>query len=532
MKRILVCTESSFLSSGYAIYGREIMKRLHKKYEIAEHGAYGSDLDPRVSLIPWKFYGNLPVNEEEQKRYSDGPDVYGAFKFEQVCLDFQPTHIISFRDIWMDTHIINSPFRKLFKHIWMPAHDSSPSQENWINDYASADCLITYQAWSKEQLEQRGLKVFGYASPAAEQEFQPINDSVKEKLGIDPDLKVIGTVMRNQRRKLFPELFRSFRQYLDKYGRKDIVLLCHTSYPETGGWNFPQLLKEFSLSSKVYFTYMCNECGAIAAMPFLGPMSICNKCGKPELKLPNVQHSVDNSVLSVIYNAMDLYVQYCTNEGFGMPLCEAAACGVPVAGSDYSALEDVLEKLDGYKIPCDMWRELETGSDKALPKCEEFVEILNEFFKLPDQLRKIKGKKTHTLFEKYYSWDKTAEIWMDAVESVEPPNVQWNEDYDLHNVPPIPDHSRWSNPQYARWLIGEVLRDTSKVGSYLESRILRDLNYGYYLSNHSHYYYSDASMLFKRPTLHPFNRELAYKEMSNIRGKINYWENERFKLFS
>ena len=42
-KRILFCSEATFLNTGYATYTREILKYLHGtgKYEIAEMASYG-----------------------------------------------------------------------------------------------------------------------------------------------------------------------------------------------------------------------------------------------------------------------------------------------------------------------------------------------------------------------------------------------------------------------------------------------------------------------------------------------------------
>ena len=54
-KKILLCNEASFLNTGYATYGRELMKRLYasNKYELAEFSTYASHQDERFSHIPW-----------------------------------------------------------------------------------------------------------------------------------------------------------------------------------------------------------------------------------------------------------------------------------------------------------------------------------------------------------------------------------------------------------------------------------------------------------------------------------------------
>ena len=77
-KRILFCSEATFLNTGYATYTREILNYLHStgKYELAEMAAYGTRNDPRAANTPWKFYGVMPPDnapEEEKNRYNSNP---------------------------------------------------------------------------------------------------------------------------------------------------------------------------------------------------------------------------------------------------------------------------------------------------------------------------------------------------------------------------------------------------------------------------------------------------------------------------
>ena len=90
--------------------------------------------------------------------------------------------------------------------------------------------------------------------------YAPVADKNAHKLamGIDPEYKVIGTVMRNQRRKLYPDLFEAFKIFLDKSENKKYYLYCHTSYPDLG-WDIPELLHQYELASNVLFTYICPE---------------------------------------------------------------------------------------------------------------------------------------------------------------------------------------------------------------------------------------------------------------------------------
>ena len=92
--------EFSYLSTGYSTYGREILTRFHnsEKYEVAEFATYIDHEDSRVKDIPWTVFCNLPVspnspnhNKEEVDRYNSNPiNAFGAWRFEDVCLNYKP----------------------------------------------------------------------------------------------------------------------------------------------------------------------------------------------------------------------------------------------------------------------------------------------------------------------------------------------------------------------------------------------------------------------------------------------------------
>ena len=89
-----------------------------------------------------------------------------------------------------------------------------------------------------------------------------------------------------------------------------------------------------------------------------------------------------------------------------MPQVEAAACGVPVMGTDYSAMESVLRKLGGITIkPAALYKELETVCLRAVPDNDLAAKEMADFFSLPKEMRKNIGKSTREAFEKYYQWD-------------------------------------------------------------------------------------------------------------------------------
>ena len=160
-KKILLCNEASFLNTGYATYGRELMKRLYasNKYELAELATYVSPNDERFSQIPWKTYSNLPDPNDAQESDLYRSNVtyqFGEFKFEHVLLDFQPDIVVDIRDWWMLEFEERSPFRGLFYWAIMPTVDASPQNEQWLSTYNSADAVFNYSDWGYEVLKQEG----------------------------------------------------------------------------------------------------------------------------------------------------------------------------------------------------------------------------------------------------------------------------------------------------------------------------------------------------------------------------------------
>ena len=531
-KRVLFVSEASYLNTGYATYSREVLKRLHSsnKYQIAEFSIYGGIEDKRRSSIPWKNYPNMPdpQNEEQNKVYgSDSMNQFGKWRFERVCIDFKPDVVLTIRDWWMDAFIQHSPLRKYFKWIWMPTVDASPQNEEWIDSFSDADTVLTYSDWAvdvlKSQSDQMNVKCA--APPSASEDFFqiPNKSAHKERMGIDPSWKIIGTVMRNQRRKLFPELFEAFGKYLKKTGKTDIYLYCHTSYPDNG-WDLPKYLFENEISSRVLFTYVCEACGAPSPSKFSDTAKPCDKCGQFAAKMSNVSSGVDTKTLGAIYNLFDIYIQPANSEGFGLPIVEAAACGVPVLATDYSAMESEVRKLSGYPIKLRTKHvEMETGCDRALPDTDHIVELFEKLLDKPEPLRLAEGKKARDAFEKNYGWDKTAKIWAECIDEL---------DYGIWNLPVDPANPKadipeiQNNKELLDFLILAVVNEPKLLNTYSMNKILRDFNFGAVKNNPGGFFYGELS-LFNRENYRPFTRDQLINAFRQKAEQKNFWENAR-----
>ena len=491
-----MCSEASYLSSGFSTYAKEILKRLYAtgKYEIAEFASYAKINDPRDSDIPWLFYANMPSdNDPRANEYHQNPEnQFGRWRFERVLLDFKPDIVFDVRDYWMNAYQQNSPLRPYYHWVVMPTIDSEPQQEDWIDTYLSADAIFTYSDFGRDVLKRQSNNKIRYidtASPGVDLNvFRPyIKDkaSIRQALGIPQDAYIFGSIMRNQKRKLIPELFDALQSMRDKnpelYNKS--LLYLHTSFPDAG-WDIPQLLKEYNIANKVLFTYVCQNCKNATSMLFNHVRATCNKCGQKALHMPNVNNGVTSEQLSHIINTFDIYVQYAICEGFGMPQVEAASCGIPVASVNYSAMEDIIKKLNGYSIKvAKYFKEMETKAIRVYPDNDSLLNILDQHDKLPSFLKEQKRLETRKLTELHYNWDNIAKKWENYFDNAILTNQQGKWDIKLPKLNPIPEEvgrsEQGSNYDFVYDLFKRSIPNHPVLRSMTPLNMIRDLDYGY-----------------------------------------------------
>lgn len=530
-KKILFLSEAAYLNTGYAKYSKEVLSRLHnsKKYEVAELSVYGSAEDPRRKSIPWKNYPNLPSsnNEKEASFYGNNPaNQFGAWRFERTCLDFEPDVVFSIRDFWMDSFVFHSPYRRIFQWAWMPTVDAAPQNPEWISMFSDADYVLTYSDWAKRVLEEQAgntINTVGVASPSASSEYRQMDKkAIRDEFGIPTDWNIVGTVMRNQRRKLFPVLIEAFAAYLKKTSDVKTYLYLHTSYPDAG-WNLAELLHENGISSRVLMSYVCSNCHGFEVSCFQDAKKVCPYCKSYASTPCNVSNGISETHLAKIYNLFDLYVQCANSEGFGLPQVEAAACGTPIACTNYSAMEDIVQKLSAFPIGFSKYKELETGCDRAVPDKDSIVQILESFFAKNVEERSLISKETRDLFEKGYSWDKTTEEWMKIADVCE--YADWKQPPRLIKEQKI-DMKMPSTMAFIETILNTFMYTESHKNSHFSRTIHTDLIRGSSRSSWDSFFSSEFSP-FSDSRQKPCTREIIVKFLSDRLRNYNIWEDVR-----
>jgi glycosyltransferase involved in cell wall biosynthesis len=496
--KILMCSEASFIKSGFGTYAKEILSRLHKtnKYIIAEFASYGFVNDPRDKEIDWIYYANaVKDGDPRHKEYQSRTDnQFGRWRFEKVLLDFKPDIVIDVRDYWMSSYQLYSPLREYFHWILMPTVDSFPQQEEWIDTFLNADAVFTYSDWGARVLASQSSGKINYidtTSPGVDLTTFNIQDKAqaRQTMGISDDYFIVGSVMRNQKRKLIPELCVVLRSTIDMLKENNDILgeklrlYLHTSYPDAG-WDLPELLKDYGLMNRVLFTYFCRTCSQPHASVFQGPNKICPKCLNQSCSLPSVTNGLSSQQLATVYNTFDIYSQYAICEGFGMPQVEAGACGIPVATVEYSAMIDIIDKLEAFTIRVGtVFKELETKALRVYPNNSDLSNIITEFAKLSKSDQDKKRSSTRELTEKYYSWDNIAKKWEQYLDKLnETYRATWDEPSNiLKNIANKEqlEQNKEKNFDYALTFCANNLNDMDAIGSYRILDLLKSADYGF-----------------------------------------------------
>jgi glycosyltransferase involved in cell wall biosynthesis len=538
-KRILFCSEASWLSTGYSVYTKEVLSRLSQveDLEVAELACYADRNNPTIKSIPWKVYPNKPLPEDSLfGAYSGNVSAqFGDHSFNNVLLDFQPDVVMDIRDWWMIEFEQRSPFRDFFHWAIMPTVDAKPQDVQWINTYASADAVLAYSEFGKKTLLEQcdDINFIDIASPAASESFSPVDDKRKHKMdmGVSPDAFIVGTVMRNQKRKLYPDLFKSFRKFLDSTKDSNSFLYCHTYYPDVG-WDIPRLLDRYGLSSRALFTYKCKSCQDISVNFFQDTMQACSHCGNFSNILVGLSNSISEQDLSKIYNMFDIYVQYANSEGFGMPQLEAAHCGVPVMSTYYSAMESVIDNIGGVPLePLSYYLECETGCKRAVPDNDNFVSKLIDLHSKKDKIPQI-GAEVRKRAMDHYSWDKAADVWARHLSTVQPkdPRETWLSPPRIFEpAKSIPPHLQ-SSIEKVNFIFTNILHKPEWVGGYLWKKVLKDCTFGYRCENVDKDFYFHESHKRSMQGNKQFSFDDACNEMVNFRNQINDWEKARLNI--
>jgi len=532
-KRILFVGESSHLDTGFGNYTKNILHGLNKKgnYELAELSCFRSNRV--IKTEPWKVYPvAVDLDDPLYKEYdSNVLNQFGLWRFDIALIDFKPDIVIDIRDYWNFGFESYSTLREFFHWVIVPTFDSQPPNMEELLIYKNADTVLTHSNWARYELQKYGIDAVGTVPDSVDSSiFKPIGYSKahhKVKFGIPDNTLVIGSVMRNQKRKLFPNLIEVFANVKNKTN-KNVVLYLHTYVDEVGGWDIPSLLLEYSVMNDVLFTYKCKHCGRFYPSKYQGDKTVCKFCGKI-CDMCSVNNSITQNDLSLIYNIFDVYVQYANSEGLGIPQLEASACGIPLVTLNADVMNEIGSTLESTLIDIKYkQRDIETNTLRNYPDQTDCVNKILEYISMPLNDLVKKSKIIRKKLKENYSWENTIDIFHNVISNI---NLETNNSWYDKTKPvslewQIPSNLPIRDTIY--YIIDNYIHDEKLKKTYfIENLITRTLNgFVSYQNKKIHYYIDTAIEELKvyaknKLAIEKFRTNIV-KPSKNLNNFLNY----------
>lgn len=126
---------------------------------------------------------------------------------------------------------------------------------------------------------------------------------------------------------------------------------------------------------------------------------------------------INDDALARLYKASDVFVLPSRAEGFGLPILEAQACGVPSIVTNYSGMTDLVNESNGWlldyylvNIPLQMipYYRNYIGGKWADPSVDHLTQLMKYTFEHREEV-KIKGRNAHANSE-IYSLESTGRM--------------------------------------------------------------------------------------------------------------------------
>jgi len=231
-----------------------------------------------------------------------------------IFLILLDTFMLYGNDGWF-LNIDTSPAKTLF---WFPSDGGGGLPIGCINILRKVEHPVAMSLFGQKQVkEYHNLDVDYIPHGINPNIFFPLSNEQKELLKQKYGLQgkfVIGVVARNQPRKHLDRTLKAMRLIKDKIPNAVLFLHLDPDDPAQPLWKIRNLIQKFGLENRVIFSGMKAHSG-----------------------LPSNQ-------MNEIYNVMDCFFLSTSGEGFGIPIIEAMACGIPVVATNYTTTPELVIK--------------------------------------------------------------------------------------------------------------------------------------------------------------------------------------------
>lgn len=404
--KIMALSDSALTTTGFSTQTHKLMNGLVKKgWEVhyLAHNYVGQRLPP---------HGFKMMDGETNEYY-----MYGHGR-ENYCKDLLQPYIQELKPdvffVLLDTFMLypwyaQMDFAPAKTTWWFPSDGGSGLPKGCEQIIARVNYPVAMAKFGQKQVKDyHGLNVDHIPHAIDEKLFSRMSDEerkVAKQKWLFQDKFVIGSVYRNQPRKMAERQFKAFSDFAK--GKDDVVFFAHTDpFDVAATFDSGSMMRRLGIENKVIFSGL------------------------------KFYDSFTYEKLREVYNVMDVYLSSTSGEGFGIPIVEAMACEIPIIMPAYTTGDELVRHhksgevvklvetpdLDFFSIDAKEYdRIMQDGVmfggwevDRGLMSiqdCTEKLEKLYQDWKNGSSLLKEYGKNGRKAVEENYTWDIVIDKW-------------------------------------------------------------------------------------------------------------------------
>jgi len=261
---------------------------------------------------------------------------------------------------------------------------------------------LCFSQWGTKRLIEAGWPTAKHVPLGVDLElYKPVpRGQARASLGLPSEGFIAGMVAANASlpsRKAFPEVLCAWKLYVENGGQGTLYIHTTLTPSRTDGFDFVTALSQLGLNWST-MEDPNRERFERARVLFVNQYRAW--C-----------HAIDDAELARTYNAFDVLLSPSTGEGFGLPILEAQACGVPVVTVDATSMTEITFSGQCLKPVQPMWEP--QGGWRAVPGVQDILSALEWAREMSEgeKARQYVAEKARVGAEGF-SWDKAVSDYL------------------------------------------------------------------------------------------------------------------------
>jgi len=335
-----------------------------------------------------------------------GNDRFGNDVIAQHAKAWRADLVITLTDQW-----IFQP--EVMQHLpwlaWTPIdHDPVPPKVRSVLIKGGA-VAVAYSRYGETKMREVGIDSLYVPHGCNPRYFEAVRQSSARKLlGLPKSAFVVGVVGVNQgvpNRKSLPQIIEAFAKFRKKH--KEAFLYLHTSRNRNDGYDLDPMLKQFDLDE--------------SCVKFCDPYY--NLIGVPTRHMREV------------FTSFDVLLAPFMGEGFGLPIIEAQACGVPVIVTEFSSMAELC--IYGETVKGEPFYTKQNAFQR-LPRVPDIVAALQKVYGYDSDTVKAGRRRAKAAIRRDYDPDKiTTQYWAPVLaKAAERASMATNNTANATTIPP------------------------------------------------------------------------------------------------